>query len=255
MLYLNPSNRTQTGVSPRERFYFEGEITQFPVRVCLHRVQSKRGFLSIENSAISPLFWSQAASVGMMSQIADQKNNNITVYFTGYRENRGTAVTEHFLANTQQHEDHISHEKCVPIYHSPAGDRVRSIILGKKNNSLLTYCVYLQYMYEWIHIHTYVLLNDMNIEIILWSSSWTKLISIFLNYTVWKMQLFGWIKRKINDTVWNLKLHFLVKCNFFAKHFLFWFCFSQKWLYFLQLWPPDSIHHYYIMCCVALRGR
>lgn len=97
MLHPNPSNRTEKSFSPREKFYFEGEITQFPARVCLHHVQSKREFLSIENSAISPLFWSQAASVGVMSQIADQKNNNITVDFTGCRENRGTAVTEQFL--------------------------------------------------------------------------------------------------------------------------------------------------------------
>lgn len=76
---------------PRDRFYFEGKITQFPVRFCLYRVQSKRGFLSIENSATSPLFWSQAASIGMMSQVIDKKIN-LTICFTGYRDERITGL-------------------------------------------------------------------------------------------------------------------------------------------------------------------
>lgn len=62
--------------------------------------QKGGGFLSIENSATSPLFWSQAASIGMMSQVIDKKNNLSLFHRLKGWKDHGTADNKKVIETT-----------------------------------------------------------------------------------------------------------------------------------------------------------
>lgn len=59
-------------------FILKAKIVQFPVRFCLCSCSKLRGFFSKENSPTSPLFWSQAASIGMVCQVSGNTYINQT---------------------------------------------------------------------------------------------------------------------------------------------------------------------------------